>query len=243
MLGGMTCPVLHDARRLPLEQGCVDYLPGFLDEREADELLRLLHEQVRWEQHHVRIYGRQVPSPRLSAWSGDAGITYAYSGMVLRAEGWTPALAELRARVEATSRRVFNSVLLNRYRSGADSMGWHADDEAELGPEPCIASVSLGATRRFRLRHRRRKDLDPVAIDLEHGSLLLMSGQTQAHWRHAVPKTKRPVGERINLTFRNITFRNILGRGRAWPGPASSSFGSPSSPASRRRPSPFPEKP
>jgi alkylated DNA repair dioxygenase AlkB len=115
-----------------------------------------------------------------------------------------PVILELKTRVEAVCNAPFNSVLLNLYRDGADSMGWHSDDEPELGERPVIASLSLGAMRRFRLRHRRRKDLDPVAIDLENGSLLIMEGDTQRFWKHQVPKTRRAVAPRINLTFRNI---------------------------------------
>lgn len=180
------------------------YDPAFLPPGAADALLAALLEEVRWEQHHVRIAGKRIPSPRLSAWYGEPGVEYRYSGTTYRAEGWTPALEALRARLEHETGSRFDSVLVNRYRSGTDSMGWHADDEPELGPRPVIASVSLGATRRFSLKHRTRKDLDSVRLDLTHGSLLLMSGDTQSHWRHAVPKTARPVGERVNLTYRRI---------------------------------------
>jgi alkylated DNA repair dioxygenase AlkB len=115
-----------------------------------------------------------------------------------------PVILELKARVEAACDAPFNSVLLNLYRDGADSMGWHSDDEPELGERPVIASLSLGATRRFRLRHRLRKELEPVAIDLENGSLLIMAGETQRFWKHQISKTKRVSGPRVNLTFRNI---------------------------------------
>jgi alkylated DNA repair dioxygenase AlkB len=196
--------VFEGARRLPMVGAQVDYVPGFLDARTADETFERLLKELRWEQHHVRIAGKQIPSPRLSAWYGDEGLSYAYSGMRLRAAGWTPTLTALRERLRGLVGHEFNTVLANRYRTGSDSMGVHADDEPELGPRPVIASVSLGAVRRFSLSHRTRKDVEPQRIDLEHGSLLLMSEETQSHWRHGLSKTKKPVGERINLTFRQI---------------------------------------
>ena len=169
---------------------------------------RLWHE-VEWSQHHVRIAGRRVPCPRLSAWYGVDGAHYAYSGHTYLPLPFSPLLNEIRREVESATGHPFNSVLLNAYRDGRDSMGWHSDDEPELGVRPVIASVSLGATRRFRLRHRRQ-DLDPVALDLEHGSLLVMDGDTQAHWHHAVPKTRRLVELRVNLTFRRIRNEGAL---------------------------------
>jgi alkylated DNA repair dioxygenase AlkB len=144
--------------------------------------------------------------PRLTAWYGDATARYSYSGLDLTPQPWTPALLALRTQVEQATGVTFNSVLLNLYRTGQDSMGWHADDEPELGPEPVIASISLGATRRFRLRPRHSQQLPhaPLGLDLPSGSLLVMRGTTQQHWQHAVPKTARPVGPRLNLTFRTI---------------------------------------
>ena len=179
------------------------YLARAFEPALADLLLRQLTEQVAWRQEEIVLFGRRHLVPRLVAWHGDPDASYEYSGVLHAPEAWIAPLAMLRERVEALTRHRFNSVLLNRYRNGRDGMGWHADDEPELGPDPVIASVSLGATRRFRLRHRRRADTR-LDIDLEHGSLLLMAGTTQHHWLHAVPKTRRPVGERINLTFRRI---------------------------------------
>jgi alkylated DNA repair dioxygenase AlkB len=140
--------------------------------------------------------------PRLSAWYGDAGAVYTYSGLRLEPLPWTPVLLEIKQATERLSGTRFNSVLLNLYRDGQDSMGWHSDDEPELGPEPVIASVSLGALRRFVFQHKKRRWR--IALDLEPGSVLLMAGATQHHWRHALPKTRRPVAPRINLTFRTI---------------------------------------
>jgi alkylated DNA repair dioxygenase AlkB len=193
------------------------YQRAFLAGPEADRLFETLRDETAWEQHKVRIFGRHVKCPRLSAWHGDSGAVYAYSGFDYSPRPWTKELAELRSRVGETVGMEFNSVLLNLYRSGADSMGWHADDEPELGDRPCIASVSLGAERRFRLKPRtvgrageggsrlpEGISADPVSIDLEHGSLLVMMGACQHRWRHALPKTSRDVGCRINLTFRRI---------------------------------------
>lgn len=197
-------PTRSTPTALDLPDATVTYDPAFLPPAEADALLAAILQQVRWEQHHVLIAGKRIPSPRLSAWYGEPGVAYRYSGTTYRATGWAPALEALRERLAAHTGTHFDSVLVNRYRSGADSMGWHSDDERELGSRPVIASVSLGATRRFALKHRTRKDVEPVRLELVHGSLLVMSGETQAHWRHAVPKTMRPVDERVNLTFRRI---------------------------------------
>ncbi|MBW2541517.1 MAG: alpha-ketoglutarate-dependent dioxygenase AlkB [Deltaproteobacteria bacterium] len=189
---------------ISLVDGDVRFVADFLTRAESDARLAVLLDLVEWEQHRIRIRGREVASPRLSAWYGDPEAHYSYSGLSLEPRPWLPPILELKRRVESVCSSTFNSVLLNLYRDGSDSMGWHSDDEPELGAQPVIASLSLGATRRFRLRHRRRKDLEPVAIDLEGGSLLVMQGETQRFWRHQIPKTRRAVGPRINLTFRRI---------------------------------------
>ena len=165
---------------------------------------------IDWQQEDIVMFGEHRRVPRLVAWHGDPGTAYTYSGTAHEPLPWTPTLQCIRDRVEALTSHSFNSVLLNRYRDGRDGMGWHADDERELGHEPAIASVSLGATRRFKLRHRRRRDA-VATIDLAHGDLLLMAGATQHAYVHAVPKTTRAVGERINLTFR---LRHAIGRRR-----------------------------
>lgn len=150
------------------------------------------------------MFGRQVAIPRLQAWYGDPNCTYRYSGLQLNPLPWTPDLLQLKARVEKLCQHTFNSVLLNLYRTGSDSNGWHSDDEKELGEQPVIASLSLGETRRFRLRHKYDKDIAPINLNLSSGSLLCMSGHSQSCWQHCIPKTARTVGPRINLTFRNI---------------------------------------
>ena len=188
---------------LDLPDAEVTYLPGALARDVADECFRQLRREVDWQQEEIVLFGVKRLVPRLVAWYGDVDAVYRYSGVEHRPLPWIAPLTELKGLAESLCGQPFNSVLLNLYRDGRDGMGWHADDEPELGPDPAIASLSLGATRRFRMRHRRHRD-QTVAIDLEHGSLLLMQGATQHHWLHALPKTSRPAGERINLTFRLV---------------------------------------
>lgn len=181
---------------------------------EADALLRALLDTVPWEIHRIRLFGREVDSPRLSCWIGDRGASYVYSGTRFEPRPWPPALAPVRRRVADACGTDFNSVLANLYRDGRDAMGWHRDDERELGPRPVIASLSLGATRRFLLKPARRAAERPggspdrapgrIALEVGHGSLLVMRGDTQRHYRHALPRTAKPVGPRINLTFRQV---------------------------------------
>jgi alkylated DNA repair dioxygenase AlkB len=190
-------------RRLDLVDAEVSLTAGAFTEPEASELFRALRDGIDWQREEVVIFGQRRPVPRLVAWHGDPGARYCYSGTHHEPLPWTPALEQVRGRVQALAGCEFNAVLLNLYRDGRDGMGWHADDEPELGPEPVIASVSLGAVRRFCLRHRRHR-APRLDLSLPHGSLLLMSGPTQRNWVHAVPKTAVPVGERINLTFRRV---------------------------------------
>lgn len=189
--------------RLELGAGAfVDLETSWLQSTVADRLFELLRDEVEWTQGFLDWFGKRIPEPRLSAWYGDAD--YTYSGRTLRARPFPTALAELRAAVERDADRRFNSVFLNFYRDGRDSMGFHSDDEPELGPNPVIASVSLGATRRFRLEPRRGRELAGHSLELTHGSLLILGGTCQHVFRHSVPKTSRPTGSRINLTFRWI---------------------------------------
>ena len=192
---------------LLLPQADLLFDPAFLPEPEATVLLAELTAEVAWEQRAIRIFGQEIPQPRLTAWYGDPAARYTYSGLRWEPRPWLPALHALRQRLEAATGTRFNSVLLNLYRDGRDSMGWHADDEPELGPAPAIASLSLGAARRFRLRPRAGLTHAPFGLDLAAGSLLLMRGPTQQHWQHALPKTARPVGPRLNLTFRWVAGR------------------------------------
>lgn len=162
-----------------------------------------LREEVTWERHRIVMFGREVDSPRLSSWVGDSDAVYTYSHTRFVPRPWTPSLAALRDTVSVLCNASFNSVLCNLYRDGADSMGWHSDDEPELGPEPVIASLSFGAARRFRLRHRRDAS-QTFELALASGSLLVMAGATQRNYRHDLPKARRIVEPRINLTFRSI---------------------------------------
>ena len=164
-----------------------------------DVFARLLADTP-WRAETVLVYGKRHPQPRLTAWYGDA--SYTYSGLRLEPLPWTPLLLELRAAVEAACGQRFNSVLLNLYRNERDSMGMHSDDEPELGPAPVIASLSFGATRTLVLRHQRDKRV--LRLPLTDGSLLLMGGATQQNWVHGINKSTRPLGARINLTFRYI---------------------------------------
>lgn len=185
----------------PLPPG-FDYRPGWLAPERATALLKTLRRETAWEQPDIVIFGRRVAQPRLVAWQADPGVDYRYSGLTLTAKPWHPEVRGLREELTELLGEPFNSVLLNAYRDGADSMGWHADDEPELGAEPLIASVSLGQSRRMRLRAVAGGG--SIGWDLESGSLLVMSGRSQADFQHAIPKTRRAVGMRINLTFRTI---------------------------------------
>ena len=176
---GATAHRSHAFVVLSLPNAEVSYCPGFFPPDVAAALLAALRTEIGWERHRVRIRGRTVDCPRLSAWQGDAA--YSYSGLHLPPSPWTPAVVEVRRRVIAAAGESFNSVLANLYRDGSDRLGWHSDDEPELGPEPVIASASFGASRRFLLRPRQ--DGDSVPLWLEPGSLLVMRGVTQRHWR------------------------------------------------------------
>lgn len=178
----------------------VDWYPDWLAPEAADRAMAALIDEVAWRQDTIRTPRGRILLPRLTAWQGEPDAVYVYSGIRNEPARWTPAVRELKAAVEKTCFAHFNSVLLNRYRNGQDSMGWHADNEPELGDAPVIASVSLGATRVFDLRHRASGVTH--AYRLTHGSLLVMRGRTQAEWQHRVPKAPALQGERINLTFR-----------------------------------------
>ena len=163
----------------------------------------LLHE-TKWQQREMNIYGKKVLQPRLTAWYGDPSRTYMYSGIRNIPLPWTDLLRELKRRIEDCTDITFNSVLLNYYRDNSDSMGFHSDDERELGREPAIASLSLGDTINFIFKHKLRKDLPTVSVPLNNGSVLLMKGATQRFWKHAINRETRPCGPRINMTFRRI---------------------------------------
>ena len=195
MLFSEPLPILADAE--------LDYRPQWLDHDTADVWLSALLVETPWAQPSVQLYGRYYPVPRLVAWYGDADASYRYSGLTHQPLAWTRQLAEIRARVEAAVGQRLNGVLLNYYRDGQDSMGWHSDDEAELGHNPLIASLNLGGARRFDLRRKGSSRIEH-SLWLEHGSLLVMAGPTQHHWQHQVAKTRSPCAPRLNLTFRLI---------------------------------------
>ena len=182
----------------------------WLAPEEASALFETLQHDVPWGVHRIRLFGREFDAPRLSCWMGDSNALYTYSKTRFMPVPWLGVLDDLRRRLECACDTRFNSVLANLYRSGQDAMGWHSDDEPELGVQPVIASLSLGATRRFRLRPRQREKgrraVPPAGLDLmlSSGSLLRMAGDIQHLYQHALPRTRQAVGARINLTFRWI---------------------------------------
>lgn len=176
----------------------------------ADAAFTALRTKIAWCQDHLRMFGELVPVPRLEAWIADEGLDYTYSGIHHDPDPWIDELIELRELSSAHAGVTFNSVLCNLYRDGNDGVDWHADDEPEFGQLPVIASLSLGATRRFDLRRVDDHSVK-VELDLHHGDLVIMRGTTQLLWRHRVPKTKKLVGERINLTFRNVVRTSLFG--------------------------------
>ena len=188
---------------IPLAFGAwLDHEPGWLPSREADGFLTALREELPWEQREIVLFGRRVLQPRLIAWSGDVG--YRYSGQTLEPRPFTPAARRLLAHARERAGEPFNHVLVNRYRSGDDSMGLHADDEPELGEDPVVAIVSLGTSRRLAVRPRRKDAGQRHDLDLGHGSLLIMGGTCQRHYVHGVPRQPGLQRERISLTFRRL---------------------------------------
>lgn len=190
------------SEHLDWPDGAFRHWPAFWSPDHADALFVALDREITWQVHTVRMFGRELPSPRQSRWFGDPGADYRYSGIRHAPQPWTPTLTRLRVEIEQRLGLGINSVLANRYRDGGDRMGWHSDDEPELGTRPVIVSASFGASRRFALRHRSR----PLrqSLWLENGSLLVMAGDSQTCWQHALPATRAPCGPRINLTFRFI---------------------------------------
>jgi len=190
---------------LDLPDADLEYFPNLFDENQATRLLDALVNNVEWVQNTIRFYGKESLVPRLEAWYGDAGKSYAYSGIRMDPKPWIKELLEIKKAIEPLASTRFNSVLINYYRDGRDRVAWHSDDEKELGPNPVIGSVSLGAERKFKLRHKDHKQNGNYGeVILSHGSLLIMKGETQRFWKHEIPRTARPIGKRINLTFRVI---------------------------------------
>jgi len=177
--------------------------PAIFSLEEADLFFRKLKHEIVWQQEQIEMYGQIHQTPRLSAWYGDEFKSYTYSGITSHPRAWTDNLLKIKQRVASISSHQFNSVLLNLYRTGADSVAWHSDDEPELGREPVIASVSFGQARSFQMKHKT-KVAEKQKILLSHGDLLIMKGKTQQHWFHQIPKSKRSMQARINLTFRVV---------------------------------------
>ena len=191
--------------RFSLPDSDISIYQDHFDSEIAGNLLRELAEEIPWVQNKIKFYGKESLVPRLESWHGDEGMSYTYSGIKMDAKPWTKNLIVIKESIEPIAKTTFNSVLINYYRDGKDRVAWHSDDEKELGKNPVIASVSLGAERKFKLRHKKYKENKlQHEIFLQNGSLLLMSGSTQHHWLHEIPRTAKPIGPRINLTFRVI---------------------------------------
>ena len=197
--------ILEEPGEVNLPDSELFYYPGHFEAKKADELLAQLKDGIEWTQNTIRFYGKESLVPRLEAWYGDFGKSYTYSGIHMDPKPWTPDLLTIKQAIEPVAGVEFNSVLINYYRDGKDRVAWHSDDEKELGLNPVIGSVSLGAERKFKLRHKQYKTNGlKHEILLRHGSFLLMQGSTQHHWMHEIPRTAKPIGPRINLTFRII---------------------------------------
>jgi alkylated DNA repair dioxygenase AlkB len=194
----------NQLERIPIEDAEVYYLPELPLLASATSILRSLIDETPWRAESIVVWGKKFLQPRLIAWYGDPGSVYTYSGIHLDPMPWTKTLQDIKVKVEAVSEESFNSVLLNYYRDHRDSMGLHSDDEPELGKRPIIASLSLGEERTLIFKHKSRLDLKSVRIRLGSGSLLLMKGETQRHWKHGIDKERGPCGPRVNLTFRRI---------------------------------------
>lgn len=186
---------------LPMDSSALLHPAGY-EEAHANTLFKKLLEEIPWEQKQVRMFGKLIDQPRLVAWFGDNDASYTYSGLTLNPHPWTPTIDECRRRCEELAGVSFNSGLANLYRNGQDTVSWHSDDEPELGSEPVIASVSLGSARRFDFRHVSGEPT--IKTELQSGSIVIMSGKSQSHWKHQIPRTKRVETPRINLTFRQV---------------------------------------
>ena len=188
---------------LDLPDAEIVYYPQFFDKKQADSIYTELLQKINWQQDSITVFGKTHPQPRLTALYGNEGKPYSYSNITMQPHPWNSLLQKIKHYLEARTACEFTTVLLNQYRDGKDSNGWHADNEKELGPNPIIASLSLGAERVFQLKHNTITEAKK-SITLEHGSLLLMKGTTQHFWKHQIPKTVKPTETRINLTFRTI---------------------------------------
>ena len=189
--------------KLDLKDGEAIYYPSFFNQSESNHYFTSLLNQINWKSDDITVFGKTYPQPRLTAFYANNIKPYKYSNIVMHPNAFNAGLLNIKNKIESHLDTEFTSCLANLYRHGQDSNGWHADNEKELGDKPIIASVSFGAERVFQLKHRNNKTLKTKII-LEHGSLLLMQGETQKNWLHQIPKTKKKIGKRINLTFRII---------------------------------------
>lgn len=192
-----------DLNTLSLPDAEISFYPYFFEKIESDLMFESLFNEIKWRSDKIKLYGKEIDLPRKTAWYGETGKIYKYSGIQMLPEPWTPTLLKIKTAIEKVAKVEFNSVMMNLYRDGSDGISWHTDAEPELGQNPTIGSVSFGESRRFMLRHRNEKTLKSE-IELTHGSFLLMGGSTQHFWQHQIPKTSRKLGARINLTFRVI---------------------------------------
>lgn len=189
--------------KFDIANAAIELHEDFFDAQQSESLMQSLITEIDWQQYQIKMFGKTLNQPRLTAYYAAAKKNYAYSNIKLEAIPFTPTLVLIKNKIELLTGHSFNCVLLNYYRTGDDSMGWHADDEKELGINPVIASLSFGAARKFQLQHRFEKSIPKVSITLNNASLLIMKGETQHFWKHQIPKQKNK-GPRINLTFRQI---------------------------------------
>lgn len=190
--------------QIPLPDGDVKYIYDFIPFDQSIIYLKELLSNVSWQQNKIKMFGKVYDEPRLTAWYGDKDVRYKYSGIQLDPLPWNNILKNLRDLVSKESGTNFNSALLNYYRDGQDSMGYHQDNEPELGENPTIASITFGAERTFQMKHIKDKSIKRKDIILKSGSLLIMAGTTQHYWKHQIPKTKKVIGPRLNITFREV---------------------------------------
>lgn len=193
----------QDSSNLLPFQGEVTFHPDFFTLAEADGFFNSLQEDLAWQQEPIWMFGKQILQPRLTALYGDPKVRYGYSGIAMEALPFTEVLVKIKIRLQEFTNQEFTHVLCNFYRDGQDSMGWHRDNEPVLGRNPTIASLTFGATRSFQLRPYGKKE-PKVSLELSHGSLLIMGGESQHFWEHQLPKTKKVLAPRINLTFRKL---------------------------------------
>lgn len=192
-------------KNFDLPNSDITFFENFFTKNESNNLFERLKTQIKWQQDKIQFYGKSYDLPRLTAWYGDPGLNYTYSGIPMNPHPWNDDLKLIKSRLEKEAQVEFTSCLLNLYRSGKDKVSWHQDNEKELGVNPVIGSVSFGETRPFQLKHLDLVDLPKTDIYLTHGSFLLMKGETQHYWKHQIPPTKKEIQPRINLTFRVIS--------------------------------------